>query len=131
MGDRANIFIVDQPVKEGEEVHGIYYYTHWSGEEWPERLRQALVAGKGRWGDDQYLNRIIASRIFSDIHDEETGGGISTVIGDNGHPIIVCNTAADTVSFAPEGSEANSETWYGTKTFEQYVAQDRATYPET
>jgi hypothetical protein len=41
MGDRANIYLVDNR----DAGRGIYLYTHWNGYEWPEKLRQALAAG--------------------------------------------------------------------------------------
>jgi len=52
MGDRANVRIKDS----GGTFH---LYTHWSGTELPETVRQALLRGKDRWDDEQYLSRII------------------------------------------------------------------------
>lgn len=124
MGDRANIYLVDYAPR-----YGIYLYTHGSGYKWPERLRRALIAGKARWGDNQYLARIIVSNVFSDIHTQETGGGVSTVIGDNSYPITVVDLPSRTVSWAAEGSEKNRAAWYGTISFVRFIEQDSATYP--
>lgn len=125
MGDRANIYLVD-----GDADHGIYLYTHWDGSRWPEALRKALAFGKGRWGDPQYLGRIIASQVFSDIHDQGIGGGLSTVMGDNDNPVIVVDLDQSTVSFAPEGGEGARGRWQHTVSFADFVAQKRADYPE-
>lgn len=116
MGDRANVLaIVEGP----EGPQGIYLYTHSSGYRWPEALRQALEIGKGRWGDDQYLMRILISQMFMEIHDWEIGGGVSLVIGDNSYPIITADLINQTVTI--EGGP--------TLSFADYVKQDRADYP--
>lgn len=124
MGDRANMYLIDD-----DQQHGIYVYTHWSGYAWPEKLRSALAFGDDRWNDSQYLFRIIISRVFVDLVDETTGGGVSTVIGDNEHPIIVVNMDDLTVSFAQEGLEKNPSRWYGTMSFREYSQQEKADYP--
>jgi hypothetical protein len=129
VGDRANIFLVDRRHDEKTDlVSGIYLYTHWSGYNWPEALREALLEGKGRWGDEAYLARIITSHVFADIHGSETGGGISTVLGDNSYPITVCDLVLSEVSFADEGSERDPTRWRSTKSFTDYTAQDKAEY---
>jgi hypothetical protein len=125
MGDRANIYLVDTD----DPTHGIYLYTHHSGYKWPEQLRLALLAGRGRFGDDQYLARIIVSNVFKDIHDQETGGGLSTVIGDNGYPITIVDLPNRTVSWATEGGEGDRTAWYGTITFWDFTDQTSANYP--
>jgi len=129
MGDRANIYLVT-PKSYGPkaQVGGIYLYTHWSGYAFPEKLREALEFGKGRWDDDQYLARIITSRVFADLVDSETGGGIGLTIGDNeiGRPVLVVDLINGTVSFAAEGDEGYPSRRYGQKTFAEYVAQDKA-----
>lgn len=131
MGDRANIYLV-MPKSYGPkaETGGIYLYTHWSGYRWPEALREALEFGKGRWNDDQYLARIITSRVFGDLVESETGGGIGLTIGDNEHLITVANLVDNTVSFAEEGDETDPRKRFGTMTFAEYVAQEEADYPK-
>jgi hypothetical protein len=88
MGDRANIVIREKGTPD------LYVYTHWAGWEWPEEARKALAAGRGRWGDSQYLNRIIVREVFAGL-DGDTGGGLSTVIGDNAYPLIVVEHSWD------------------------------------
>lgn len=127
MGDRANIYL-EMPGK-GEQPDGIYLYTHGHGYGWPEQLREALEFGRGRWDDDQYLARIIASRVFADLVNDETGGGISLRLCDNEHPIIVVDLINQTVSFAEEDAETDSNQRYSVLPFGDYVNQGRAGYP--
>lgn len=80
MGDRVNIVV------EGYENSRIYLYAHWDGE---NVLRSALKGLKsGRVTDSQYLPRIIFQDMLKG-DNSETGYGISAVIGDNQHPILV------------------------------------------
>jgi hypothetical protein len=129
MGDRANIMMV-MPKGYGPKAQngGVYLYTHWAGHDFPEMLREALDFGRGRWNDDQYLARIITSRVFRDLVDDTTGGGIGLTIGDNevGRPVLVVNLINNTVSFAAEGDEGHPSRRYGQMTFEEYVAQTEA-----
>lgn len=127
MGDRANIYL-EMPGKDGQP-DGIYLYTHYYGRTWPERLREALEFGRGRWNDDQYLARIITSRVFADLVDDETGGGVSIRLCDNEHLIIVCDLIRREVSFATEGGERDAWARRGHLSFADYVRQDRADYP--
>jgi len=124
MGDRANIYLVDT----NSERCGIYLYTHWDGTEWPERLCKALIVARPVWNDPEYCARIIVREVFSD-YDGLKGGGISTRLGDNEHPIIVCDLPLQIVAYAHEGQERDGETWYGALTFADYVAQETARYP--
>jgi hypothetical protein len=126
MGDQANAYLIDN--FDGRKDVGIYAYTHWSGYEWPERVRQALAAARGRWGDPSYANRIMLGSLFADLIGD-TGGGISTEMGDNAHPIIIVDQVAEVVAFAPEGEEGNPESWVNTMSFTEYVAQTQAKYP--
>ncbi len=124
MGDRANIYLIDCDPAFGGAEHGIYLYTHWHGYEWPERLRQALVFGKGRWGDPGYLARIITSRVFMDIHEEEGGGGISTTVSTSpAYPILVVDLVNSQVARARHGGEQNPDAWVALSKFEDYVAK--------
>lgn len=129
MGNRANIMLV-LPKSYGPKAQngGVYLYTHWAGHDFPEMLREALDFGRGRWNDDQYLARIITSRVFRNLVDDTTGGGIGLTIGDNevGRPVLVVNLINNTVSFAAPGDEGHPARRYGQMTFEQYVEQDRA-----
>lgn len=127
MGDRANVYLTnDYSTTDGSK--GIYFYTHWSGYVWPEILRQALKFGESRWNDDSYLVRILASRMFKQIEDDTIGGGIGVTIGDNSWPVTVVDLTANRVYWAEEGDETKMERWYGGISFEDFCAQDTATY---
>lgn len=124
MGDRANIYLIDN-----DPQHGIYLYTHWGGTELPEDLRLALEFGRERWTDPQYLARIIASRVFEGMNNSTTGGGISTVLCDNEHPIIVVDLRERTVAFAAEGQEHDRSRWSVPVDYATYCKQEPADYP--
>ena len=72
MGDRANVCC-----KIAGDKSGVYLYTHLRGSELPVIVKNALIRGKNRWGDDSYLNRIIFSDMIKHDIDGETGFGIS------------------------------------------------------
>ena len=57
MGDRANIEYL-----ENESAPPIYFYTHWGGYELWKTLQDALIRGKDRWNDSQYLGMCRNSR---------------------------------------------------------------------
>lgn len=134
MGDCANIFVVDRPplTPDGNEVEGIYLYTHWKGYEWPERLRLALNSrpARNRWDDPQYLTRILVSHLFQDLGLSEIGGGISTFVGDNSCPIIVLDIPGQAVAFVREGQETDrGYHFFNRMSFEDYCDQVEAVYP--
>ena len=84
MGDRGNIAIIQSNDDQ------VWLYSHWGGYELPDRLRQGIIAGKGRWGDESYLAKIIIGHaVPADNWLEETGYGISCRMQDNEHPINV------------------------------------------
>lgn len=70
MGDRANIVIKSN----GEQV---CLYTHWDGCGISGVLCKAMVRGKERWDDFQYLTRIIFCDMVSGREEGLTGYGIS------------------------------------------------------
>lgn len=114
MGDRANIYLYDS------DTAGIYVYTHWNGSEWPQRLAEALEFGKERWSDPQYLARIIVTQVFKDLKGT-TGGGVSTRIGDNGHPILCVDLMGEQVAIAKEGDEQDRDKWTGFMSFREFT----------
>ena len=131
MGDRANVFMVDQKPDSTGLVHGIYLYTHWNGYRWPEMLREALDSpvARGRWEDEQYLARIIVDQLFADLRDRETGGGISTVRGDNSYDIIVLDMLNQRVAFARQGEESQVDNWFEPQSYAQFCTEAPAHYP--
>jgi hypothetical protein len=115
MGDRGNI------VLKSKGQPNIFLYTHWSGSELPTVVQNALKRGKGRIGDDPYLNRIIFIELVKDDILSETGFGLSTEVCDNEHYLVVVDHAAKRVYFANE--KTPGEPLAGTKgwTFEAYI----------
>lgn len=72
MGDRGQVrFIYGQD--EGE----VWFYTHWGASELVGDVQNALVRGKGRWDDDEYLARIVFCEMV----------GVNGVTGTTGYGI--------------------------------------------
>jgi|SRR5688500_2167492 len=99
MGDRANIVVKDGASK-------VYLYTHWSGFDLGDTLKEALERGEDRWNDGQYLTRIIFEEMIKEDLGSNTGYGISSVIGDGGEDYVV---------------DVDNQTVNG-KSFEEFVA---------
>jgi hypothetical protein len=112
MGDRANIRLI-QPDNKGS----IYIYSHWNGSTLPMLLQQALERAKPRWGDAEYLNRILIDQITKEGRDQETGWGVSLRLGDNSHNILAVNLPKRTVSAESEDGET-----LATLPFSDYIA---------
>lgn len=91
MGDRANVVIKDRSDQ-------VCLYTHWSGSELPSILRAALIRGKSRWNDGQYLARIIFCEMVRGSEMDLTGYGISQTIGDGADNVIYVDIGAQTVT---------------------------------
>ncbi len=91
MGDRGNIKLV------GKQCfpHPLYLYTHWGGYQMKDDLAEALAKGE-RWGDPQYLSRIIFQTMLHG-DDGATGFGLSTALQDNGNPLLVVDLDAKTI----------------------------------
>ena len=73
MGARAQVSIQD---KYGDPK--IYLYTHWGEGTLIDDVKRALLRGKSRWDDYEYLTRIIFDEMKGDDVKSETGYGIST-----------------------------------------------------
>lgn len=123
MGDRSNIFLVYPQDEAAEKAQGIYLYSHWGGLDFSvDALSEALDFGRSRWDDATYLARFITTKVFEDLVDVVTGGGISPYRTDNEHPITVVDLAKHEVSFAPEGQETDRDSWYSTLSYPEFVA---------
>lgn len=126
MGDRGNVYLRQYLGK--EEAPGIFLYTHWGGFELPETVRKALVAGRGRWGDDSYLARIVFSQMIGDDWESETGYGLSTYLTDNEWPIIIVDSRKEMVELhaKPSSPTVDWQPTVATKeremTFPEYIA---------
>lgn len=92
MGERGNIAMVQHnygKAEEGIETRSvIFFYTHWTGYRLEPILARALEDGKGRWGDETYLGRIIFQTLLEG-NTGQTGYGISTYITDNSYTVLV------------------------------------------
>jgi hypothetical protein len=123
MGDRGNLFFVDG--KAGGKLAGVYMYTHWSGSALPALVKAALARGRGRWGDSQYLARIVFCELVQDSVLDETGYGLGTQIGDNEHAIIRIDDTRQRVSIHRPGREAiATDKGLGAWTYEQFLTAD-------
>lgn len=120
MGDRANIY-----VHEGDRP-GVYLYTHWSGTELPESVRQSLKRGEERWDDPPYLTRILFSGMVPlGDWDGLTGYGISTVLGDGDDRIVDVDTEAQVVTLRERYGRENVKPF----TFAEYTKPGRVLWP--
>ncbi len=125
MGDRANIYLHDSDIP----ATGMFLYTHWSGYRWPAALQEALTFGKGRWDDPQYLARIIASRVFHELVDSETGGGLSTEMGDNEYPLLCVDLVRKTVGLCDANlTPRDRANWTSVMPFDAFVKIDGANW---
>jgi hypothetical protein len=79
----------------------VWFYTHWSGTNIQDVVRNAL-AKKWRWDDESYLARIVFDELTKSEHGEETGFGISTHMQDNEHDIVVVDVPRQMVLIVPE-----------------------------
>ena len=116
MGDRAQI-----AVKQGEGR--IYLYSHWDGAGVYKKLADALVFGKSRWSDEEYLTRIIFQKMTGDNKDT-TGYGIGlNRHNDIEHDIPVLDCDSQTIDW-----EDRSGSPTGTKqSFADFSVQTFAT----
>lgn len=83
MGDRGNIRTID------DEGNSLYMYAHWDRYKLHNVTAAALDRGRGRWGDVEYLNRIIFSELVKDDVLGETGYGLSVYITDGDETVTV------------------------------------------
>ena len=122
MGDRGNIYFVDNKFDDDTVYKGMYLYTQYAGGDLWRICKDGLIRGENRWGDSQYLARILFCEMVRGIELETTGAGLGTEMGDNGHQIIRVNDLDQTVSFHQPGNERNvAEVGSMSWTYRQYV----------
>jgi len=97
MGDRGNILIKSN----GEQV---CLYSHWSGGELGETLSRALIRGKSRLDDFQYITRIIFCEMIKGRESELIDFGISQDIHDGNNKVITFDVDKGTVNGVPVSS---------------------------
>ena len=117
MGNRGNIVIrfndsTDKP-------SAVWFYTHWSGTEIGQVVRNTLARRK-RWDDPAYLARMIFDELTAGKQGKETGFGISTGMCDNEHDLLVIDTDAQTVRRvdSDDDIDANGQRW----SFEEFAS---------
>lgn len=111
MGDRRNIIVGEGPGKPAVSL-----YTHWSGTEAPETLANALDRGRSRWGDTEYLARIIFDEMTKDAHGELTGYGIG--VSTDG---VNASCEASKRDLIVNDNEQTVTTEYDTRTYEEFI----------
>ena len=126
MGDRANCIVTQQYPNNSSKPAPVYLYTHWGGYELPAMVQKALQR-KQRWNDPPYLARIIFDQMTAGEQGKVTGHGISTILCDNEHPLIVVDSAASEVRFESDQVREVLARY----TFEEYCALENPKYPET
>jgi len=119
------VFFVD--AKDGSTFSGIYMYTHWSGTVLWKQVREALARGRDRWGDSQYLGRILFCELVRESVLDTTGYGLSTRLWDNEHAIIRVDDLDSRVSFHRSGKERSpNDKGVASWSYEEYVAVPEA-----
>lgn len=119
MGDRANIVIE----KDNHSFpHPVFFYTHWHGYAIKPTLKAALLRGKERWNDGQYLARIIFCEMVKGKEMETTGFGITTRIGDGGYLLLCVNMREQKVK-ERDSSEDENATVLKEWTFDEFISE--------
>lgn len=98
MGERANIYIVQHPIR-GSQPTGIFIYSHWGGEgaELAVALQEALKLDMDSWELEGHLTRVIINTV-SDVDPEIN---VTTYLFDNEYPILVVDAEKQTVAVTP------------------------------
>lgn len=127
MGDRANIVV---QYGDGQRI---FLYSHWSGTEMPEILRQGLLRGKPRWSDESYLARILFCEMVQGSVLDVTGYGIAPYPCDNDYPLLLVDPKKQQVRVTPyhhdKWGKDDAFDWdnpYVTFTFEEFVSLESA-----
>jgi len=115
MGDRGNIVIEQW----GEESTPVVLYTHWQATNLPVILGEAL-AHQERWGDNEYLARIIADEL-SAISSEFTGCGIGTSVHGDTWRVINVDPNEQEVTFTDPNDYELDKHLGETYTFIEFV----------
>lgn len=111
MGDRGSVLIKDNKV---------FLYTHWNATNLPEIVERA-IAKKWRWGDPDYLTRIIFDTMTEEQHGEETGYGIGTQKAGDIWRLVTVDCKKQTVTVQDEKYTGGESSWHvkSKKTFSE------------
>jgi hypothetical protein len=91
MGDRGQVKVV-------LEKGSIWLYTHWGASELVGVVRKALIRGKSRWEDPEYLTRIIFCEMVRGDEESLTGFGIGLSQHDDVWRVVTVNTVDQSIS---------------------------------
>ena len=119
MGDRGVI-----EVRSGSNVPSIYFYTHWEASRLPELVAKGLEAGRNRWGDVSYLNRILFDNL-TELSGGETGFGIDLYCPADAWRKVVIDHSENTVQLA---ESSFGEEWVATSDpifFGEFISQHK------
>ncbi len=98
----ANILI-----KSDNDTICLYLYSHWDCYNLPSVLQSALVRGKDRANDFQYITRVIFTEMTKGNVMGLTGYGITTEVYDNERDIITFNTDNLTITIGEQSFSLN------------------------
>lgn len=102
MGDRASLGVIATwPTRTGVERTALYAYTHWKGDELPERVRQAIQRARPRYGNPQYMCRILYDAVVLEPATLDGYGlGARPLDTEHNRPVLVVDLDARTVGVA-------------------------------
>ena len=115
MGDRGHIVVHDQ-----FNETPVVLYAHWGATRLPEVLARAL-AMEARWGDAEYLARIIFDKMHQLTSSETTSLGIGTEIHGDAWRVINVDTKEQMVTFREEGGYSTDEHGGEEYSFEEFI----------
>lgn len=119
VGDRGNIKLVS------EYGEPIYFYTHWAAYRLPEIVAQGLDKGRDRWGDEDYLNRIIFQTLLEG-DESNLSYGISTREAGDAWRLVEVDHAKEEVSiyervYSEDFADSHWRPVYEPKSFHEFV----------
>ena len=115
MGDRGHIVIEQY----GDESTPVVLYSHWQATRLPEILADAL-GHQTRWGDNEYLARIIADELSAN-SSEFTGCGIGTSVHGDVWRVINVDPNEQEVTFTDPNDYGSDKRLGETYTFIEFV----------
>ncbi len=118
MGDRGHIKI-EMP----GDNDPVYLYTHWDASGLPAILANAL-AHEQRWGDSEYLARIILDELSEQTTREFTGCGIGTAVHGDAWRVISVEVNEQEVFFEPENGYRDDPRAGERYSFEEFVESE-------
>jgi hypothetical protein len=116
MGNRGHI-----KIEQSGDRDPVVLYSHWGADRLPQQLTSALEQ-EARWGDPEYLARIIFDKMTEDASRDHTGYGIGTSVHGDAWRVISVDCEEQTVTFEEGHGYGSGDTRGGEKhRFEEYV----------